>query len=64
MAREEDRAVSTSADPPLMHWVQGGGLDSLVDFLRKRHFPVGPAEAIDAARLVAHLARTDIRTVK
>ncbi|TVO53081.1 hypothetical protein [Denitromonas halophila] len=35
----------------------GGGVDGLIVFLRARGFPVGPAEAVDAARLIAHLAR-------
>lgn len=39
-------------------WAQGGGIEELVLFLRREGFAVGPAEAIDAARVVAHLART------
>ena len=37
-------------------WPRGGSLDDLVILLRGRGFSVGPSEAIDAARLVLHLA--------
>ncbi|MCZ4306550.1 hypothetical protein O4G98_17580 [Zoogloeaceae bacterium G21618-S1] len=37
----------------------GGGVDGLIVFLRARGFPVGPAEAVDAARLITHLAHGD-----
>ncbi|TVO66020.1 hypothetical protein FHP89_02370 [Denitromonas ohlonensis] len=44
--------------PPVDALSPGGGVDGLIVFLRARGFPVGPAEAVDAARLIAHLARS------
>lgn len=46
-------------DSLLLRWQKGGGIDSLIAHLREKGFAVGASEALDAARLVAHLARTD-----
>ena len=47
--------MSTPADA----LTPGGGIDGLIVFLSARGFPVGPAEAVDAARLITHLAHGD-----
>ncbi len=50
-------AASSAEESSAFRWFAGGSVDSLVIFLRERGFRVGPSEAIDAARLVLHLAR-------
>lgn len=49
--------MNATAATASAHDAPGGGIDSLIAFLRARGFPVGPSEALDAARLIAHLAR-------
>lgn len=48
--------MNAATASPREHGVPGGGVDDLIAFLRTREFQVGPSEALDAARLLAHLA--------
>ena len=50
-------AATLTAEGRAVHWSHESSVDSLVIFLRERGFSIGPSEAIDAARLVLHLAR-------
>ncbi|TXH36711.1 MAG: hypothetical protein E6Q92_11020 [Burkholderiaceae bacterium] len=51
--------MSAAADTLLLPGSRGGSVDGLILFLRDKGYAVGPSEAIDATRLVAHLAHSD-----
>ena len=53
---EPEAGVTTSSALPVGVWRQSG-LNGLIEALRRAGFSVGATEAIDAARLVRHLAQ-------
>jgi Tol biopolymer transport system component len=55
----EGGPVSAEAAGFYLPWSRSGGIDGLILFLRQKGFNIGASEAIDAARLVAHLAQND-----